>query len=167
MHRKKDVQNTLAAEIEENGWLRRKLPFQSVTSDNILDFLEMTERDLKILKILFTGSYQLDQALYLVEMVDKDGKLKLEYVKDQSNVLKLESSISSYFSNSIYSIYRCFLRYKSNSIGVSGLTHYTCECANGKRSVGCCSHIIAIVYYLFHARYLSTIFKPTDKVANT
>ncbi|XP_011251810.2 uncharacterized protein LOC105248620 [Camponotus floridanus] len=156
MHSQKDVQNTLADEVEENGWLRRKLPFKSVTSDDILDFPEMTERDLKI---LFTGSYQLGQAIsYLAEMVDKDGKLKIEYVKDQSNVLKLKVP-SRHISRTAY---RCFLRYKPNSVGVSGLTHYTCECANGKRSVGCCSHIAAVVYYLSHARYLSKIFKPAE-----
>ncbi|XP_025267723.1 uncharacterized protein LOC112639073 [Camponotus floridanus] len=156
MHSQKDVQNTLADEVEENGWLRRKLPFKCVTSDDILDFPEMTERDLKI---LFTGSYQLGQAIsYLAEMVDKDGKLKIEYVKDQSNVLKLKVP-SRHISRTAY---RCFLRYKPNSVGVSGLTHYTCECANGKRSVGCCSHIAAVVYYLSHARYLSKIFKPAE-----
>ena len=40
--------------------------------------------------------------------------------------------------------YRCFIRYKPNSFGVSGLTHYACECANDRRTVGCCSHIAAI-----------------------
>jgi len=48
----------------------------------------MTERDKKI---LFTGSYQLSQVIsYLAEMVDKDGKVNLQFVKDQTNVLKLK-----------------------------------------------------------------------------
>ena len=47
---------------------RRKLPFRSVTSNDILDFPEMTERDLKI---LFTGSYRLSEAVsYLAEVMD-------------------------------------------------------------------------------------------------
>ena len=74
----RNVQNTLATEVEEKRWLRRKLPFKSITSDDILDFPEMTERDLKI---LFTGTYQLAQAVsYLAEMVDTDGKLRIEYM---------------------------------------------------------------------------------------
>ena len=86
MYNQKEVQNTLATEAQENDWLRRKLPFKSVESDEILDSPEMTERNLKI---LFTGSYQLRQAVsYLAEMMDKDGKLKIQCVKDQSNVLK-------------------------------------------------------------------------------
>jgi len=42
---------------------------------------------------------------------------------------------------------------------MSGVTHYACECANGRRTVGCCSHIAAIIYYLSYARYLAKIFK--------
>ncbi|EZA60947.1 hypothetical protein X777_08159 [Ooceraea biroi] len=52
--------NTLFAEVEAKKWIRRKLPFRSLTSKDLLDFPEMTERDLKI---LFTGSYQLSQAV--------------------------------------------------------------------------------------------------------
>ena len=62
----------------------------------------MTKRDLKT---LFTGTYQLSQAvLYLAEMVDKDDKLKTEYVKDESNVLKIRVP-SRHISRTTY---RCF-----------------------------------------------------------
>ncbi|XP_011873641.1 PREDICTED: uncharacterized protein LOC105565230, partial [Vollenhovia emeryi] len=75
MKDQKDIQNTLATEIEEKGWLRRKVCFKRVTSNDILDFPEMSTNDLKI---LFTGSYQLSQAVsYLAEMVDKDGEINL------------------------------------------------------------------------------------------
>ncbi|KYN10443.1 hypothetical protein ALC57_17417 [Trachymyrmex cornetzi] len=102
------------------------------------------------MKIFFTGSYQLSQAVsYLVEMVDKNGKLNIEYVKDEKNVLKLKVP-SRHISRATY---RCFLRYKLNSIGVSGVTYYACECTNGRRTIGCCSHIAAIIYNLSYARY--------------
>ena len=153
MHSQRKVQNTLAPEIEGKVWLRRKLPFKSATSDDILDFPEMTDRDLKI---LFTGTYQLAQAVsYLAEMVDTDGKLRIEYVKDKSTVLKLRVP-SRHISRTAY---RCFLRCKPN-------THYTCECANGQRTVGCCSHIAAVVFYLSFARYLSKILKPAEVLSD-
>ena len=47
MHSQRNVQNILATEVEEKGRVRRKLSFKSATSDDILDFSEMTERDLK------------------------------------------------------------------------------------------------------------------------
>ena len=59
-------------------------------------------------------------------------------------------------------LYKCFIDYRSNSIGVAGLERYACECANGRRTVGCCSHIAAIIYYLSHAKYLSKIVRPAE-----
>ena len=56
LHAQKDVNNTLATEAEEKGSIRRKTPFKTVTADKILDFPEMSERDLTIFS---TGSYQL------------------------------------------------------------------------------------------------------------
>ena len=44
----------------------------------------------------------------------------------------------------------------------TGLTHHTYECANGKRTVGCCSYINAIVYYLSHAKCLYQDFKQVE-----
>jgi len=61
MHSQKHVENTLATEAEEKGWFRQKLPFKNITSNDLLDFPEITERDLNI---FFTGSYQLSQAIW-------------------------------------------------------------------------------------------------------
>ena len=75
-------------------------------------------------------------------MLDKDDKLTLEYVKEEPNVLKFKVQ-SRHISRAQY---RCFIRYKPNSFSVSGVTYYACECANGRRTVGCCAHIAVIVY---------------------
>lgn len=52
--------------------------------------------------------------------------------------------------------------YTPNSTGISGVTHYACECANELRTIGCCCYIAAIIYYLSHARYLAKILKPAE-----
>ena len=45
----------------------------------------------KDLTIFLTGSYQLSRAVsYLAEILDKDGKKTLEYVKEETNILKLK-----------------------------------------------------------------------------
>ena len=54
------------------------------------------------------------------------------------------------------------MKYEPNTIGIYGLLEYTCDCANWSRTVGCCSHIVEIVYYLVHARHLSEILKPDE-----
>lgn len=156
MQSQKIVKFTLPDEVEKNGWLRKKLPFGTITSNDLTDFPELTENELKI---LFTGTYQLSQAVsYLSEMLDKDGNLRMEFVKDNSSVLKIRVQ-SRHISRQTY---RCFIKYAPNSIGISGVREYTCECANGRRTVGCCSHIAAIVYFLSHARYLARIIKPAE-----
>ena len=48
------VENTLANEAEEKDWFRKKLMFQSFSSNDLLDFPQLKEKDLKI---LFTSLY--------------------------------------------------------------------------------------------------------------
>lgn len=58
--------------------------------------------------------------------------------------------------------YKCYIDYTRDSQGSSGIRRYVCDCPNGKRTVGCCSHIAAIIYYLSNARYLSKIIRPAE-----
>ena len=95
-------------------------------------------------------------------MVDTYGKLKTEYLRDTSTVLKLKVP-SHHISRKAY---RSFLRYKPNTSGISGLTQYTRECANGQRTVGCLSHIAAVLYYISYARYLSKNCKPAEVLSD-
>ena len=156
MRVRKNLENTLATEVEQKGWLRKKAIFKNITCNDILDFSELTEKELKI---FLTGSYQLSQAvLYLAEVIDKDGQINMKYLKDQTNVLRLQVQ-SRHISKKLY---KCFIKYEPNSVGMSSLLEYVCECANGNRTVGCCSHTAAIIYYLSHARYFSKILKPVE-----
>ena len=41
------VENTLANEAEEKGWFRKKLMLQRFSSNDLLDFPELTEKDTK------------------------------------------------------------------------------------------------------------------------
>ena len=141
------VENTLANEAEEKGWFRKKLVFQIFSSNDLLVFPELTEKDRKI---LFTGLYKLSKAVsYLAEMMNDNGSMNLQFVKKQANILKIQVQ-SRHISRKLY---RCFIVYRPNSIGVAGIERYACKCANGRRTVGCCSHIAVMIYYSSHARY--------------
>lgn len=35
-----------------------------------------------------------------------------------------------------------------------GKLHYYCECQHGNRTVGCCSHVMSVVWYFGHGQYL-------------
>ncbi|XP_058791020.1 uncharacterized protein LOC131664147 [Phymastichus coffea] len=158
MKRKKDTGNSLAEEAESGRWSRRKTKFMKLTSNDILDFPEMTEEDLKI---FFTGTYQLSQAIsYLAELIDEEGRVNIDYLKESSSVLKIQVR-SRHISAKTYN---CYIEYTPNSIGYGGVKRYYCECANGMRTVGCCSHIASVIYFLSHARYLSKIIRPAEKL---
>ena len=140
-------ENTLALEAETARWSRRPTTTIKLTSQEIIDFPEMTERDLKI---FFSGTYQLRQAVcYLAELTDDSNNINLEYIKIKPNIIKV--LIRSRHINS--KTYKCYIEYKPNSIGYSGILRHACDCANGLRTVGSCSHIAAVIYYLSNARY--------------
>lgn len=118
----------------------------------------MTERDLKI---FFTGTYQLGQAIsYLAELMDENDELNVDYLKESQRILKLQ--VQSRHINS--KKYNCYIEYNPDSIGPCGITRYFCECSNGMRTIGCCSHVAAVIYFLSHARYLSKIIRPAVKL---
>lgn len=160
MKSKRNTENSLAEEAESGHWNRRKTQFQQLTSADLLDFPELTEKELKI---LFTGSYQLSQAVsYLAEMMDEDGNVALHYLKrlEEANHSIIQILVKSrHFSRKTY---KCYIDYTRDSQGLSGIRRYVCDCPNGKRTVRCCSHTAAIIYYLSNARYLSKIIRPAE-----
>ena len=52
--------------------------------------------------------------------------------------------------------YNVYIKYNSNVNSVSAIEGWYCECKYRKRTVGCCSHITSIIYYLSY-------FKSTNK----
>ena len=86
-----EKENTLAQEVEDGRWSRRKKDFKSITSEDLLDFPEMTIKDLKL---FFTGTYQLKQSLsYLAEMIDDRGCFDLSYHESMPEIIKFKVSI--------------------------------------------------------------------------
>ena len=152
------TENSLAIEAEQGRWSRRKTQFQTLTSADIEDFPEMTEEDLKI---FFTGTYQLQQAIsYLAEMLGDNDVLQIHYLKESHDIIKVR--VRSRHINK--KTYNCYIQYRPNTIGYGGVSRYCCECANGLRTIGCCSHVAAVIYYLSHGRYLSKIIRPAEKL---
>ena len=67
MHAMRKMENKFAAQVDEHHWNRKKTPFKPLSSDDILDFPELT---IAQLEVLFTGTYQLGQAVaYLGDIV--------------------------------------------------------------------------------------------------
>lgn len=46
--------------------------------------------------------------------------------------------------------------------GRGALANYYCSCISGKRTLGCCAHIMTIVWYLGYARHQPNIRLPAQ-----
>ncbi|XP_063620645.1 uncharacterized protein LOC134793052 [Cydia splendana] len=148
--------NNMAQLVEENGWIRKKTIFKNISSNDLLDFPELTQDDLHI---FFGGSYQLKQSIcYLAELQNPDGSINIEYLKE-NEILRIHIK-SRHINKKTYHI---FIRYIPNQNNYASITDHYCTCPNGNRTAGCCSHIAAVIYY---ARYISRIIKPAEILTN-
>ncbi|RMZ95126.1 vacuolar sorting-associated 13c [Brachionus plicatilis] len=75
-----------------------------------------------------------------------------------------EENIQSRHSNSVK--YKVFVKFKPNSNNLEDIS-CICSCKTGKRTLGCCSHVAALVYFMGHERFdLEKIPKPRHKIKN-
>lgn len=152
--------NTLSQLVSSDNLDRKRIPFRNIASNDLLDFPELT---LDELKIFFTGSYQLSQAIsYLGEMLEDDDLINLKFLQDSPNIVRFE--IRSRHIN--LKTYKCYVKYNKVSHGIEAIEGYCCSCANGLRTVGCCSHVASTIYYLSYGRYLSKIIRPAQMLSN-
>lgn len=110
------------------------------------DFPVMTIEEIQI-RITF-GTYQLEQGLgYINEHFEKNGDFQM-FVCDQQLNSQTESCrvvCTKFFSrHRSDTIYKVFLQYTPKK-SVDG---WFCTCKIGSRTVGCCSHVAAIIFYL-------------------
>ena len=49
------------------------------------------------------------------------------------------------------------IRYLSNIATADSVIDWACTCFAGLRTVGCCSHIASIIYFLSYAKYQDKI----------
>ncbi|XP_051171003.1 uncharacterized protein LOC127287892 isoform X1 [Leptopilina boulardi] len=135
MKSNRNTTNSLAEKVYNENLNRKSVSFQVLSSRDLLDFPEITTDDLKI---YFGRSYQLSQAIsYLGEMVEEDNSLKLSFLKDEPEIVKFE--VKSRHMNR--KTYKCYIKYNANEIGIDAIKGHCCNCANGLRTVGCCSHV--------------------------
>ncbi len=92
--------NKFATEVEEGNWNRKKFPFKPLSSNNLIDFPEISLNDLKI---PFTGTYQLGQAIaYLGEIVRAGGyvsDIKVHQLKDQKGLQVIKTDAYSKYQS--------------------------------------------------------------------
>lgn len=156
-----NMHNTLADLVDRHNLNRTRTRFQPMAADmaDFNDFPTLTEEDLTLFSL---GVYQLKQAKsYYGEHLQPDGAFIIELgggipqeivrELEGENLWIVRGRIQSRHTQS--KKYYVYIALDRAANGRQALAHYYCTCNVGKRTIGCCSHTMTIVWYMGYARY--------------
>ena len=166
--------NLLAQLVSAQGLNRKSADFETLEGSSIEDFPLLAEADLRSITL---GSFQRRQVLsYNAEHIKTNGSYVIEVCKHvgplslSSHAISVEDPmlirgrIQSWHRNSTrYFIYILINRARCGDETISG---YCCSCPSGLRTVGCCSHITIVLWYLGLGQYLPEILIPAEFLEN-
>ncbi len=138
----------------------KKSYFLPIDACDLVDFPKLDVSTIR--KFITFGSYQIDISYsYISEHLKKNGKYLIKV--DQNNINDgdfkiLTSEKQSRHSNATR--YKVFIKYKPNDNSSNSITSWACSCFSGSRTVGCCSHVAALICYFSFAKYLDKIPNP-------
>jgi hypothetical protein len=138
---------------------KKRTMFTKLSSDSIQSFPRL---DMKtIINTITLGTYQLKQSVsYIHENFDQSGDKIIETFDDPTSILTnyydehtrlLRTRIQSRHKNNTK--YNSYIAYSINKHDTNPIKDWYCTCKIGTRTVGCCSHIGSVIYYLSNARY--------------
>lgn len=134
--------------------------FTPVNFDELASLPRLTEIDLRLISL---GSYQIKNAPGYCQSQLKNNNNQFElfkcnelllqnrfgrFVNPDNDPILLLGQMASRFSNRKH--HRTFVMFDKKGSGTNALIAYTCTCKNGLRTIGCCSHTMAVVWYVCH-----------------
>lgn len=143
--------------------MRQTINFFAAIDGTRLDFPLLRGEDLKNFAL---GIYALRQAVsYVAEHMKLHGRFQISilpnkyvwalfgkicanehFARPMFICTKIKSRFRSQKNHTVY------ILYDSTELLQSRM-HYLCECQHGQRTVGCCSHVMAVVWYLGFGRH--------------
>lgn len=168
--------NLLADFVVTNHLNRRRTQFLNISVN--IDNVPFPRLELSDLILIACGTYQLKQARsYYGEHIRGDGSYTIEICRDMalaSNLLEgfpltenstlLRGKIHSrHISRKTYFVY---ILYINNIPGREAIQQYCCNCLVGRRTVGCCAHVMTIIWFMSWARYQENVNPPAQFLDN-
>nr|XP_049701353.1 uncharacterized protein LOC126055576 isoform X3 [Helicoverpa armigera] len=163
--------NILGDFIVNNQYNRRRADFETITihNDNLNDFPQLSYDELILVCL---GTYQLKQARsYFGEHLRGNDGFIIEVCREVSSSLLRQLSASNtswllrgriqsrHISRKTYFVY---ILVDSCRRGRDSILSYYCNCIVGRRTVGCCAHVMCIIWYLSWARFQENIVPPAQ-----
>lgn len=160
-----DQPNNLGTLVRENHLNRQRSIFSRVDG-NLPQLATFPILEFNDLLLLALGPYQVKQARsYYGEHMRQNGVYYVEVCPDLHNVVQLGGSRpqllrgrikSRHISQRVYYVYIVFESESSNN-ALEDILAYYCSCIVGNRTVGCCCHVMTIIWYLGWARHQDTM----------
>ena len=133
-------ENELQSFVEEHHLERRSVVWTNVDDCDIYEFPKLDDVTLRLLTL---GTYQLKLgSSYIQEYIG--GDCDMQVFQEDQGLLRVRLQSRHVASKS----YLVWVQYDEDHIKAS-----FCKCRAGARTVGTCSHIAAILWYLGQARY--------------
>ena len=150
------TQNLLLEEVDNLNLDRHRKNFKTLTAEDCLEFPKLTKQDLINITL---GSYQIKMAKsYVSAHLDNEGKYSFQICTDQDEPGLLRAEVHSRHKHNTF--YKVYVKYQPNGRGSDAIIGYVCRCKVGSRTVGCCSHITSVLWFLGYARYKGPIKRP-------
>jgi len=147
---------------------RNKVFSNSSKLKDITDSLNFPQLSLEdIVNNITFGKYNINQSKsYIHEYIDKNEKVPLKIVDHEFDLLPskiLCCKFRSKHSNSV--TYTSYVHFNPVVCTYESIIGWFCECKNGARTIGCCSHIAAIIYHLAIGKYSTPNIR--EKISNS
>ncbi|XP_045457322.1 uncharacterized protein LOC123667471 [Melitaea cinxia] len=161
--RRLHIDNVLANTVRIENYNRRRATFVSIDAHHphLDQFPRLSITDLKRFAL---GTYQLKQASsYYGEHVRTNGTYTIEINNEieediplilGTNHFLLRGRIKSrHIGGRTYYAYLLISKDENVANSVEAISGYCCSCLVGNRTVGCCAHVMCVVWYLGWGRY--------------
>lgn len=155
--------NQLKDEIELLGMVRMTKRWEKASETSVFDFPKLSMEDLKRITL---GSYQITIAeKYVEQHIKEHSQFGIFIHRENEEIIR--AKIQSRFSNS--KIHNTWVKFDKESDGYDAIKGLYCTCKVGERTLGCCSHLAAVIRYLGYDRHqpikpISRVMAPWDAI---
>src|SRR6185437_6519347 len=117
----------------------------------------------QFLQLSYYAEHTKADGRYLIQLCRHTGPLQLDLygISAEDSMLIRGRIQSRHRSRKKYFIY---ILVDVEESGADSVVEYCCQCKNGLRTVGCCAHIMAVLWYLGYGRYQPQIPLPATSL---
>ena len=156
------VPNLLCDLIEDDRLNRRRIIWEPLEANELVDFPLISEDEMRDITV---GIYQLKQApSYTFEHLSEEGRYEIVRHHTMHDLIRVR--IHSRFRNQESQSHNVYIQYRPGRRGAGGIAHYACTCICGKRTLGTCSHVASVLWYLGFGRHQLGYKYPAAHIAD-